>query len=362
MPLRTRTKRILVIKSRAIGDTVLLTGPLRLLRRRFPDHEIHVLVRSPAGELIEGLPYVDRIISAFEPKARIERLAYWLRLLRRLRETSYELVLNFHASFRSSLTAQLLRVDTCVANHHELKGRNWFSDILVPGRGQVKPVIDRDLDVLRAIGITAEVEDAMPEIVLSTAEVQDARALLEREKFSGMGPYIFLGVGGSRGTKRWPPAYFAAVARRLVAEFDARLVIASIASDRGWLDEFWPLVRPDEKLAGRIAHFSDQTLRQTAKIVSQCQTYVGNDSGLKHVAVALGLKTFTVFGPEAPHEWHPYDRRRHPYVFIENLSCRTESGKHWCSIPTCLKHGHRCMQDISPDAAWSEISRIVREP
>lgn len=361
MAFHKKTRRILVIKNRAIGDTVLLTGPLRLLRRHKPDHEIHALVRSPAGQLLEGLPYVDRVISTLEPKGKFDRLSYWMRLIRRLREEHYELILNFHASFRTSLTAQCLRVDTCVANHHELEGRNWFSDIAVPGRGKPKPVIDRDLDVLRSLGIEARVEDALPEIILSAAEKREGEGFYARERVNGSGPRVFLGIGGSRATKRWSPEHFATLSRKLVSEYDAQLVMATIDSDRPWLQKFWPIVQADPLLEKRIRHFSNETLRNTAQIISRCSLYVGNDSGLKHVAVALGLKSFTFFGPEAPYEWHPYNQEHHPYAFIDAMPCRTEEGKHWCAIPVCERHAHRCMQDIRPEQVWDEISRVIKE-
>ncbi|MBI3543619.1 MAG: glycosyltransferase family 9 protein [Deltaproteobacteria bacterium] len=354
-----KIRRILVIKNRAIGDTILTTGPLRILKHRFPGYQIHAMVRSPAGELLEGLPYVDRIISAVEPKEKVERIAYWMRLVRRLREKRYDLVLNFHASFRTALTAKMLRADECIANHHELTGHNWFSDREVPGRGVVKPVIDRDLDVLRAIGIDAKLEDAMPEIVLSPAERAEAAALFARDE-GGKGPRVFLGIGGSRATKRWPAHHVASLVHRLAVEHDARFVLSTIASDREWLDELWPLLQKDPAIMGRVRHFSSSSLRQTARIVSQCAFYVGNDSGLKHLAVALGLKTFTFFGPEAPLEWHPYDTIRHPYAFLEKMPCRTESGKHWCAIDVCTAHAHKCMQNITPESVWDDMTGWLR--
>ncbi|MBI3554835.1 MAG: glycosyltransferase family 9 protein, partial [Deltaproteobacteria bacterium] len=326
MSFQAKVRRILVIKNRAIGD--------------IPQHQIHIMVRSPAGELLEGLPYVDRVISALEPREKIERVAYWMRLVRRLRAQKYELVLNFHASFRTSLIAKLLRTEKCVANHHELAGRNWFSDLNVPGRGTVKSIIDRDLDVLRAIGIDAKVNEAMPEIVLSPAEHAEARQLFENDPL-GRKNRIFLGIGGSRETKRWPAPHFAALIQRLAKDRDARFVLSTIASDQAWLDGFWPLLQRDQALEGRMRHFSSASLRQTAKIMSECDVYIGNDSGLKHLAVALGLRTFTFFGPEAPVEWHPYETKSHRYAFLENLACRTETGKHWCAIPVCSQHGHR---------------------
>lgn len=358
-----KKKNILIIKSRAIGDTILLTGVLRVLRKNFPQFKIHVLVRAPAGELLEGLPYIDRIISAKEPRKKIDRLAYWMRLVRVLRAHPYVLTLNFHASFRSSLTAKFLRADKCIANHHELKGRNWFSDEVVPGRGVVKPVLERDLDLLRSIGIHATIDEVMPEVVLSKNEIATAQKwfhdLYAKHEFKG--PKIFLGIGGSRLTKRWPAKYFAELAARLASEKGSSFVLSTIEIDRLWMEEFKTAIESFDQLKGKIFYFENQTLRKTAMILSQCDLYIGNDSGLKHLAIALGLKTFTFFGPEAPSEWHPYSFEDHPYAFIEDLPCRTHQGKHWCSIPTCHEYEHRCMQGLSPLFVWPAISKLVEK-
>jgi heptosyltransferase-2 len=350
-----KPKRILVVKNRAIGDTVLLTGPLRILRKHYPNHQIHVLVRAPAGQLLEGLPYVDRVISAKEPKGKVDRLAYWMRLIRRLREQKYDFCLNFHASFRSSIMAKFLRTEICVANHHELEGRNWFSDLEVPGRGVVKPVIDRDLDLLRALGISATVGEAMPEIVLSEAEKRDAGKYFNNIQKSR----IFLGIGGSRETKRWIPERYIELMQKLVSVKDVDFVMTTINSDKRWLEQFYSCLGKEPELAKRVLRLENLTLREVAKVMSQCSTYIGNDSGLKHVAVALGLSSFTFFGPEAPLEWHPYRVDRHPYAYIDGLRCRTETGKHWCSIPVCKKHDQQCMRDITIPMVWDEIERIV---
>ncbi len=223
-------------------------------------------------------------------------------------------------------------------------------------------MIDRDLDVLRAMGIKADVKDALPEVRLSKAELREAAEIFAHGSVHGKGPRVFLGIGGSRATKRWKPEYFVEIAARLIQENDAEVVLATVPSDSPWLEKFWLEVsrRPDkDAIVKRIRHFSSKSLRDAAKIISQCSFYVGNDSGLKHLAAALGLKTVTFFGPEAPLEWHPYDLKNHPYFFIEGLNCRSESGQHWCSIPECTMYKHQCMGEITPAKVWPEIMRFV---
>ena len=350
------SRRILVVKTRAIGDTVLLTGVLRVLREHKPHYKIDVLVRWPGGQLLEHLPYIDRVICVNEPKNGFERMAYWMRLVRRLRERRYEMVLNFHASPRTAFFAKLLRTQMVVANHHALKGRNWFSDIHVPGRGHVKSIIDRDLDVLRAIGIHCTPTEAMPKLCLSSDEISCAKLKLKTE---GDGPLVFLGIGGSRDTKRWPAEHFIEMARRLMNERRAHFVLATTKEDRNWIKDFHAHLEKVPDLKKKVLELSDLTLREVSAVVSICELYIGNDSGVKHIAVAHGLPTFTFFGPELPTEWHPYDVKKHPFEFIPDLDCRTESGKHWCSISVCDKHGHVCMKNSTPAKVFNKVVELL---
>lgn len=356
-------KRILVIKTRAIGDTVLLSGTLRVLKKRFPRHQIEVLAGFPGAQLLEGLSFIDRLICVKEPKGKLDRLAYWIRLVHQLRRHRYDYVLNFHASVRTAFMGRLLRRGKFVANHHQLNGPNWFSEVEVPGRGVVKPNIDRDLDVLRALKIEGTSELAQPEIRLSSAEKQNAfeKLVLER-KLSEKTSFLFLGIGASRKTKKWPPGHFVRFIRYLSDKTSFHFVIASIDEDHSWLEEFYANLDMECPYAReRIHHFQSQTLRRTASLMSHCDGFVGNDSGLKHIGVALGLPTVSLFGPEAPLEWHPYDTQKHPIFYISDLKCRTESGKHWCSLSECVKHQNQCMSKIEPETVASQIIKLTRE-
>jgi len=93
---------------------------------------------------------------------------------------------------------------------------------------------------------------------------------------------------------------------------------------------------------------------QLAAWLSIADLVVGNDSGPKHLAVAVGTPTLTLFGPENPFEWHPYPLARHPYMYIERLGCRSDQlpgYPEWCGLQGhCVKEEHRCLRDLGPDA------------
>src|SRR5205814_697880 len=89
------------------------------------------------------------------------------------------------------------------------------------------------------------------------------------------------------------------------------------------------------------------TLRELAAILSEADVFLGNDSGPKHLAVAVGTPTVTLFGPEHPFEWHPYPKERHPYFFMEGLACRKDGQAGmppWCAVQECVIEEHKCMK------------------
>ena len=110
-----------------------------------------------------------------------------------------------------------------------------------------------------------------------------------------------------------------------------------------------------------MTFFENLTLREAASVVSECDLYVGNDSSMKHIAVAFQKPTFTIFGPEQPLEWHPYPYSEHPYAFVDSLACRTESGKHWCAIETCKKYEHQCMGKIKPEDIFPVVVSLIEK-
>src|SRR5688572_20688992 len=107
MPSRARSeyRKILAIKLRALGDTVLMTAPLGELRRRFPDAEIHALVMTAWAPILEGHPAVDKVWTydrRSEMSARAKAVA---RLAIEMRKQRFDCVVNFHASPSSATIA-----------------------------------------------------------------------------------------------------------------------------------------------------------------------------------------------------------------------------------------------------------------
>ncbi len=363
------SERTLIIKLRALGDTVLATAAAEALFEA-TGAPVDMMVPGRWAAALQHLPFVDRIIAVDEPRGVFSRLFFWLRVLRALRQDRYARVAVLHASFRTALVGWLASRGRGVAvvNHHELSGgvfHRWIfqallSDRAVADRGVLKSNMQRDLDTVRALGFKADAASAHTHLHLSDLERAAASDLLGAHGWSSDQPLLWLGIGASRMTKRWPAARFREL-MKLVRETDLRwrFVIVAVKDDEPWLAESGLGAEPG------LIHLQDLNLRQAMAVMGWCQGYVGNDSGFKHVAAALGLPTVTVFGPEDPAEWHPYALDRHPFYYTEGLPCRTEGGQHWCSLPECTpatRHGHQCMEGIGSRKVFDGLVRALKAP
>ena len=107
---------------------------------------------------------------------------------------------------------------------------------------------------------------------------------------------------------------------------------------------------------GEEVKIVNESLQGLPLVMARTQLYVGNDTGLKHICAALGLRTITIFGPEEPLEWHPYDKLRHPYFWIYGKDVRT--GMH----DVCLLQQFDkslSISEIHPEEVFSVVSKFL---
>jgi len=344
--------KVLLAKRRALGDTVLLSSTVAALAAALPEAELSVLVPAAFAPVLEGNPQI-KTIYRFEDGN--------ISLLRQFRRERFDHFIRLHASPSASWLARLSG-----AQH---KSSHLQNAATAQRYGKHPNALEWDAFFLRTLfGDGVSLPAPPPKIYLTPAELAEGRTYWER---FGLDPakVVFLGLGASRPTKRWPPEYFARFAELIrdrhelypaiitgPGEEEARF--AGLVVDELRVRGFRPLGGPAGK--GDFVHGAGLSVRRLSAVLAACRAYVGNDSGPKHIAVAVGCPTLTLFGPEDPVEWHPYSRAQHPLLFREGLPCRSEDNGRWCGIPVCVKEGHRCLRGIDPMDVLSQFEGLRR--
>lgn len=365
-------RKILAIKIRAMGDTILMTAPLLELRKAYPNAEIHVVMTEAWAPLLEHHPAVDRIIPYVRHSGAASRAKAIAKLAIDLRKQHYDYAVNFHASPSSSALAYAVGAKVRSIHFHGHKDKNRYSTVEIPGKGILKPVIERDMDTIRALGIHIE-PGKMPTVYLEEQEVLRAKNRLDQMGLYG--PILGLGIGASRPTKIWPLDRYAAIAIRWCDQYHGSVLVFHSRSEeniaRLFLDavdrklvEWYADPTARKAVRSRILTENQPPLRLLASLMKNISLFLGNDSGPKHLAAAVGTSTVTMFGPEDPFEWHPYSHAQHPIHYIDGLPCRNDQlpgFRPWCGLNICIKEEHRCLRGISEDEVFRTLEKMATE-
>lgn len=267
--------RILFITLSNIGDAVMTTPVLDTLRRRYPAACFDLVADPRSAELFSHFPALGEIIL----KHKKSGLRGLLALIRQLRRRRYDLVVDL----RTDGLGYLLRC------------RRHCNKFGIQPRGP--HAVERHYAVLREL---AEAEPPPPRLWLSAAERDYAATTLAGVPGRR---WLALGPGANWPPKIWPGERFVALVAQLRDAFDAVLLLGG-PGDRERAAAILP------QLALPAFDFCGQSrLLQAAALLERATVFVGNDSGLGHLASAVGTPTVTVFGPGEPLRYRPWQKR-----------------------------------------------------
>ena len=267
------TNKILLITLSNVGDAVMTTPVLEALHKTWPLATIDIVTDARASRLFTHRPYGGRVVLK-------DKQAGWrgtVALVRQLRSTRYDLVVDL----RTDGLTLLLRA------RHRLTRRG--------SRPLGHHAVERHFGVISRHIETSSIPAAL--IRLSEAEHRFADGQL-----SGLPGqcWLALGPGARWQPKRWPVQHFRVLVNQIQGKFDAVILLGDATEMAVCQDIENGLPLPGINLAGKT------DLLQAAAVLAQSQLFVGNDSGLGHMAAATGIPTVTLFGPGDPARYHPW--------------------------------------------------------
>ncbi len=328
---------ILVVKLAGIGDLLLATPALRALRETYPLARIDLLVTPDSEGLLNGWEVIDHVIvlnkylfdypqQVLKNPRNLQRLAP---LWRELRAGDYDAVLLLHHLTLpfGRLKHQLLMRATGTkwrAGLDNGHGRGWFLNVRVKDAGfGAMHEAEYNLAVAEAVGATTK--DRRLTVPLSESDYILARRLLYEDEASAEStrPIIAMhpGSGVYSTARRWAPERFALLADTLFQGVGGRLILLGGPEEAGLHRHILGMMRsgmPVRSFAGKGG------IKVTAAVLEQADLFVGNDSALVHVAVAVGTPTVAIFGLTNHKAWEPYTGgapERHAAVVRLDLPC-----------------------------------------
>jgi heptosyltransferase-2 len=327
---------ILIVPYMWIGDFVRCHTVVRLLRARFPDRPIDVLTTKMVSPLLDYMPGVRKGIVFDLPRKRLA-LSEHRALAKLLRAEHYGDALIMPRTWKSALAPWLAGIPRRTGFVGEM--RFGLLNDLRPGEKALPRMVDRCAALALTKGAPPP-ELPLPRLVVPPDALPPWRS---RMNLAADGrPVAVLAPGAVGPSKRW--GGFRDLAEQLAT--------------RGF--SIWVVGGPNEKaLAAEIVadntHMRDLTgadLRNAILAMAAADVAVSNDSGLLHVAAAIGTPSIGIFGPTSPWHWAPLNPLAAVIETATALPCRP------CHKPTCRLGHHRCMRDISADTVAAAVFAV----
>jgi heptosyltransferase-2 len=320
---------ILIVPYMWIGDFVRCHTVVSLLRRRFPSRPIDVLTTNMVAPLVDYMPGVRQGIAVDLPRRSLA-FGRHRALAQRLRSEGYGRALVMPRTWKSALAPYLAGIP--LRTGYVGEARFGLINDLRFGERALPRMVDRCASLALGKGETPPAQWPVPELAVPAGELMEWRQRMGLT--ADRRPAVALAPGAVGPAKRW--SYYAELVRHLVARRN-RIWVLGGPGERALAAELMAAGGPD------VRDLTGDDLRNAILALAAADVAVSNDSGLLHVAAALGTPAIGIFGPTSPWHWAPLNPLAAVIETENTLACRP------CHKPVCRLGHHRCMRDISAD-------------
>ena len=356
-------RNILVNALVNLGDVVLTTSAIALIKQNYPETRITMLVKGVVADAVRNNPVVDDVI-VFDYKAKENSLSKMKAMVKELRRRDFDLSISFDRKLRPALLTYLARIPTRVGpnkvfDDNKSKVTWLYTDVVN---------IDHDLNqtlksqtyktiVRKFFNIEGSAEPIFDRITAEDkAKVDELFARLPSSKLK-----IALCVKGTFSLKTWPKEYFVEVVKHLAESYDAAFYIVGAPSDKEYADEVIAAIKTSNSEL-RIPNYAlenfcgETSLIDLAAIFKRSDLLVTVDTGATHIAATTGVKMVTMYGCTSPDRWHPISNNA--MVFTSRESCCP------CSVkaeecPSWPKP--KCLYSVTPEMIIDACDKLLNK-
>ena len=326
--------KILIIHQGAIGDLILSLPAITALREHFTNHIFSFIGYPSTLELLPVEP--EQIVSIDMPG---------LSSFYTTKPDPPEELKQYLAKFEKVIIFGMRGGEDLVKGMNAIGVKEVFRIDTFPDH--CIHVTDYQASILSSLG--TEVKNRVPRLSISEQDKKLAGEVLLRHGVKEDKPLIFIHPGSGSIKKSWPSHHFAKLARNLQERFSARIAVIEGPADRAQAETLSASLKGSSTVKiGKLP------LRTLAVLLKRGKCFIGNDSGITHLAAAVGTPSIALFGPTDPGVWGPRG---------ENVSIiRGETDCSPCTPETlrgCTRQ--RCLENIKVETVSDAVQKLVSE-
>lgn len=350
--------KILVLALSGIGDAIMFTPALSLLRKKYPDAEIDALVMiNGVKEIFDRNPSLNKVIYFNFMNEGVFNSLKFIFSLRGRYDVSINVypsnrkeynVINFLIGAKKKAAVEYLRMNT--------SNFGWFNNITIKENDSLHNVEENILLVEKLVN-TSFNEKPNLQIFFSKEDDEYAAEYLEHTGISK--DELVIGFHPGCATlknhikRRWEPEKFSELGRRLISEYNSRILLF------GGPEETELKHKVANGINSEKVHLTrTDNLIHTAAVMRRCNLFITNDSSLMHISSALGLKVIAIIGPTNVNYIHPWNTE-HKIVSL-NLECAPcfyYSPKPLICTRTDVQF--KCIKELTPEMVFKTAQTFL---
>lgn len=346
-PLNFQPHHILVVKLSALGDTVLLSSALRAIRKKYPRAKITAIGTSINEEVFRNSRYLDEVI-LFRPSTPFSLMGFFLK-------NRFDLAFDFDQWLRVSAIFTLFsRAKIRVGFKTEGQHKHYiFTHYAEHQRN--KHEIDCFLDLIAKVGIPPD--GRRTEFNLGEKSISNARKLISSLTAGAYAGLILLHMETPRHApqRRWPQENYILLAKKIIDRYGGKIKVLINQPTGGKVTS--EITTLTELLKGSIFVLPKLSLEEYAAVISLSKIFITPNTGVMHLACAVGTNVIALHGPTDVVKWGPVS-------FREGQICLATKSPLSCS--PCLYLGfeygckeNKCMNAISVEGVFEEVKKIL---
>jgi heptosyltransferase III len=324
-----KVNRVLVIRLRSIGDTVLATPSLIALRKLLPTAQIDILLEDWVAPLLEG--FDANVIVADKSK---------LKTAKHIRQNKYDVVFNLHGGTTATFLTFASRAKHRVGYSHYRY--SFLHNHILSSSADFwqKPETHSAEQQLALLGFAGVPVQDKPKSRLTVSDNQKIR----HSKI----PFALIHPAAAFESKQWSARNFAQIADVFMQK-GLQVVAVGTKKERETFDELKKYAQVP------IQCYDNLTLPQITSLASRAKIFVGNDSGIAHIAAAVNTPSVIIFGSSNMNHWSPWTDSVNEVVF-EKMPCNPCAGYECKEFekPECIKR-------VSVDMVTQAIERVLKK-
>lgn len=336
-------RNIMVRSPNWIGDFVLSIPALKGLEGLFPQAELTVVAHRRVKGIAQMVQGIDRVVM-FDGDGADKGLKNLIRFSRGISEEPIDLSVIFPLSFSSALMGYLSGARRRLGYRTEMRSLLLTDKVRLPPEYRDRHLSWTFTNLVAKFGMKDEPGAPklnVPQVCEKADRIMETLGYSENSKIVGMAPYATYGPA-----KRWPMENYSTLAENLLRRYDCRIALFGSSNDSSLNpgDTSFPDGVID--LCGKL------TLTEAAYFLKRCVCLVSNDTGIAHVAAAVGTPVVSIFGSTSPEWTSPIGNQN--LVVYEKVDCSP------CFDKVCRFGHYRCLQNVGADVVLDAVEEVLK--